>query len=493
MPTADSPTAWGPGQLDIGGDRYRVADLDNDGRDDLTAFHTDGTFHVWRAKATNGFTAEETWGSNGTLITPDRYNLADVNNDSAPDIVSFEPDAKFYVWTANEIVPADSVQTITVSVACNPRTAHIPPVLRDWDLTDGKIEDWFGENTEAELLEAYPQPADFVFDPAIGCGTDGLESMSGGEESTGQVFGPEEPVESEPSSDDSTSATTDVPVDSSESSSAQSSPADCVTFDVTAEPSTIHEILGDSTKITITASWPGSCQLTETLFSVSIISSSSTAFAIEGNPTFPESITLSNGGSKSYTVRAKVDANNINDTVTLTFSHESTRVDSATVTIQEGGRFLENGSMEIFGMADSSCSCTCTVCPTDGVAVDPTTATAKISIGGPDLYSPQFHSDGPHSAHPFVGAQFQFRPDQTVFPDKIKATLYAVRAGKTPVAVAGPYTYDIDMVDSAKTYTLTHRYGDKDVFDFQGWHVKSIDRNGNETVYGYDLSWREIV
>lgn len=92
---------WGRNGSDLGDmRRYRIADINADGRSDVISFESNGGIYVWIATANNSFIGPSQWGSNGADIGPSRYKIGDFNRDGRADVISFESNNNFYVWLA---------------------------------------------------------------------------------------------------------------------------------------------------------------------------------------------------------------------------------------------------------------------------------------------------------------------------------------------------------------------------------------------------------
>lgn len=93
-------TQWGTNAIgDIGQSRYKMADVNNDGKWDLISFESDKNFYVWTSTGSS-FNSKALWGSNGADLGGDRYTVQDVTGDGRADVVSFESNKKSYVWKA---------------------------------------------------------------------------------------------------------------------------------------------------------------------------------------------------------------------------------------------------------------------------------------------------------------------------------------------------------------------------------------------------------
>ena len=55
--------------------------MNGDGRADVVSFESNGGMYVWLATAQGSFDGPYWWGSNGTDIGGERYRLGDVNGD----------------------------------------------------------------------------------------------------------------------------------------------------------------------------------------------------------------------------------------------------------------------------------------------------------------------------------------------------------------------------------------------------------------------------
>jgi YD repeat-containing protein len=394
-----------------------------------------------------------------------------------------------------------------------------------------------------------------------------------------------------------------------------------------ASPGIISEgFFAGSSTVTFEAFWSGDCPFSS--LEVNVTNTVNQGMDNDGytiEPSVPQTITLQNNTPITYTVTAPPDPDGVGELIIfdVTPMNAALGISNATAEVSIIDTMQYVPAELILGQtANQSCSCSCTVCAADGVQVDPATATARVSLGGSNGYLPELYTEGPQNLHPFASTVLQFPAGQTTFPDEVKATLYAIGDGGTRVAIVGPYTYALDMVDNGngdgyfrptdkigftmqadlteavntwalgefstynlvleaeglvgsnetgqkwmatgshlarnpedsylapgwtfpfltqlvldqsamdgsgnsrpgigiirgdntaswyaggvtppeslseltesgsgtnKTYMLTHRYGDKDVFDFEGRQIKSVDRNGNETLYGYDAQHR---
>ncbi|MCO7226368.1 VCBS repeat-containing protein [Pleionea sp. CnH1-48] len=82
--------------------RYRVADLNGDGKSDILSIESNGYFYAWLADDTASFSGPIVWGNNGADIAMQRYKLGDFNGDNKADIISFEANNNFYVWLSKD-------------------------------------------------------------------------------------------------------------------------------------------------------------------------------------------------------------------------------------------------------------------------------------------------------------------------------------------------------------------------------------------------------
>jgi hypothetical protein len=84
--------------------RYMLGDFDGINGTDVIAFETDKNFYVWLSNGVNGFNNCKPWGRNGADLYPyGRYKLGDFNGDKKTDVISFEHDKNFWVWTSNGV------------------------------------------------------------------------------------------------------------------------------------------------------------------------------------------------------------------------------------------------------------------------------------------------------------------------------------------------------------------------------------------------------
>lgn len=102
----NNPVQWSDNPRgDIAPARYKIADFDNDDQSDIISFESNGSFNVWIA-GSGAFANSAIWGSNGgDYGLTERYKIADMGNDGYPDVLSFEPyvpvaveRARFYRW-----------------------------------------------------------------------------------------------------------------------------------------------------------------------------------------------------------------------------------------------------------------------------------------------------------------------------------------------------------------------------------------------------------
>ena len=92
---------WGRNGSDLPDKRrYRIADVNGDGRSDVISFEANGGIYVWISTGNNNFQGPLKWGSNGADIGALRYKIGDFNGDRRADIVYFESNKNFYIWLA---------------------------------------------------------------------------------------------------------------------------------------------------------------------------------------------------------------------------------------------------------------------------------------------------------------------------------------------------------------------------------------------------------
>lgn len=94
-------TKWGAnGGYIADGNRYRIADVNGDGRSDIVSFEHVG-YYVWSAQQNNQFSGVGQWGSNGAALAPTQYHVGYANGDAKVDVISFESNGGRYQWTSN--------------------------------------------------------------------------------------------------------------------------------------------------------------------------------------------------------------------------------------------------------------------------------------------------------------------------------------------------------------------------------------------------------